>query len=42
METDENRRRNRQAQDRRQVRLAEKNHETTCRTDPKSCHLPRE
>ncbi|HET98460.1 MAG TPA: acyl-CoA thioesterase [Desulfurivibrio alkaliphilus] len=32
LESDEERRRNRQAQDRRRLRLAEKSHETTCRT----------
>lgn len=41
LETDEDRRRNRQAEDRRQVRLAEKTHERSCRTDPDTCHLPR-
>lgn len=37
LETDEDRRRNRQAQDRRRVRLAEKKHETSCRTEPDAC-----
>ena len=39
--TDEDRRRNRQAQARRQVRLAEKTRETSCRTDPDTCHPSR-
>ena len=42
LETDEERRRNRQAEDRRQVRLTEKTHERSCRTDPDACHSPRE
>jgi acyl-CoA hydrolase len=37
LETDDDRRRNRQAQDRRQVRLAEKTKEKSCRTDPTGC-----
>ena len=37
LETDEDRRRNRQAQDRRRVRLAEKKQETSCRTAPDAC-----
>jgi acyl-CoA hydrolase len=37
-ETD--RRRNRQAQARRQVRLAERTRERSCQTDPKACHPP--
>jgi acyl-CoA hydrolase len=37
LETDADRRRNRQAQDRRQVRLAEKSKEKSCRGDPASC-----
>ena len=37
LETDEDRRRNRQAQARRKVRLAEKTRETSCRTDPETC-----
>jgi acyl-CoA hydrolase len=37
LETDDDRRRNRQAQDRREVRLAEKTKEKSCRTDPTVC-----
>ena len=37
LETDQDRRRNRQAMARRQVRLAEKTRETTCRIDPDTC-----
>ena len=37
LQTDEERRRNRQAHDRRRVRLAEKSQETSCRADPSSC-----
>ena len=37
LDTDEDRRRNRQAQDRRRVRLAERTHEGACRTDPEAC-----
>jgi acyl-CoA hydrolase len=37
LETDEDRRRNRQARDRRRVRLAEKTHEKSCRNGPDSC-----
>ena len=37
LETDEDRRRNRQAKARRRVRLAEKTSETSCRTDPQTC-----
>lgn len=40
LETDEDRRRNRQAQQRRRVRLAERTSETSCRRDPESCHKP--
>ena len=37
LETDADHRRNRQAQDRRQVRLAEKTKEKSCRSDPTIC-----
>ena len=37
METDEDRRRNRQARNRRRVRLAEKTHEKSCRNGPDDC-----
>jgi acyl-CoA hydrolase len=37
LETDEDRRRNRQARDRRRVRLAEKTHEKSCRNAPDTC-----
>ena len=39
LESAEDQRRNRQAQSRRRVRLAEKTNETSCRTDPQTCHL---
>ena len=38
LESAEDRRRNRQAKSRRRVRLAEKTSETSCRTDPVTCH----
>jgi acyl-CoA hydrolase len=37
LETEDDRRRNRQAEDRRHVRLAEKSKEKSCRTDPTVC-----
>jgi acyl-CoA hydrolase len=37
LETEEDRRRNRQAEDRRRVRLAEKTKEKSCRSDPAIC-----
>ena len=37
LESENDRRRNRQAQDRRQVRLAEKTKEKSCERDPKDC-----
>lgn len=37
LETDEDRRRNRQARDRRRVRLTEKTHEKSCRNGPDDC-----
>lgn len=37
LESAEERRRHRQAQDRRRVRLAEKSQETSCRSDPSTC-----
>jgi acyl-CoA hydrolase len=37
LDTDEDRRRNRQAQDRRRVRLAERTDESACRTNPQAC-----
>jgi acyl-CoA hydrolase len=42
LETDEERRRNRQAESRRRVRLAEKTCETSCRADPKACLPPQD
>ena len=42
LETDEDRRRNRQARDRRRVRLAEKTHEKSCRHGADSCGQPTE
>jgi acyl-CoA hydrolase len=40
LESQADRRRNRQAQARRRVRLAEKTRESSCRTDPTTCHPP--
>ena len=37
LETDEDRRRNRQARSRRRVRLVEKTRETSCRAEPDAC-----
>lgn len=37
LETDEDRRRNSQARDRRRIRLAEKTNETRCRSNPEAC-----
>jgi acyl-CoA hydrolase len=42
LESAEDQRRNRQAQDRRRVRLTERTHERSCRTDPQSCSQPRQ
>jgi len=42
LESDEDRRRNRQAKARRRVRLAEKTRETSCRSEPDTCGLPAE
>ncbi len=42
LETDEDRRRNHQARNRRRIRLAEKTHETSCRTDPDACRPSQE
>ena len=42
LETDEDRRRNRQARDRRRVRLTEKTHEKSCRHESDSCGQPTE
>lgn len=42
LETDEDRRRHRQAQNRRRLRLVEKNQEISCRADPISCRSSRE
>lgn len=40
LETDADRRRHHQAQDRRRLRLAEKNQEISCSTDPAACYIP--